>query len=93
MKLELSHLNVEDHLLFILASDGSKHRGIIKLHLKNCTRITDKGIVALESCKRIRHLDVSNSNPRPGAAGTSNTEFPSSGVSSIYIGIARSSRY
>ena len=60
MKLELSHLNVEDHLLFILASDGSKHRGIIKLHLKNCTRITDKGIVALESCKRIRHLDVSN---------------------------------
>ena len=58
LELTLSHLNVEDRLLILLSTDGSKHRAIIKLHLRSCTKITDNGVVALESCKSIRDFDV-----------------------------------
>ena len=58
LELELSHLNVDDSLLRSLSSVGSLHLGILRLHLRNCSRITDDGMVCLQMCKSICDLDV-----------------------------------
>jgi Ca2+-binding EF-hand superfamily protein len=58
LELHLSHLNIDDRLLISLSGEESKHRGIIKLHLRHCKKITDTGVVALEQCKAIRDFDV-----------------------------------
>ena len=62
LELHLSHLNIDDALLLLLSNDTSKHRGIVKLHLRHCARITDVGVVSLQHCKSIRDFDVCHCN-------------------------------
>ena len=60
MELDLSYWPVNDAFLKSLADSKSNHKNITLLHIKFCTLVTDQGLEALDGCRSIKSLDISD---------------------------------